>query len=287
MADLAHTLNWKDRLDPESVAFTTPEIMAKFVATVDSAGYPHLSMITSNCAISPTATKWGEFTRGMSKGNVVKNPKQGLLFMTAQMPFEFLQIKATLDHVSLEGEDAVDFNQMALFRYNTYMRVYRVFFNSVVAARSIRGISLMGITKGILKGFGSKGNKGQQETARLNPLGRRLFNGAVFPKFIAYIDSDGYPIIIPCFQARSADGIRIYIPTTQFKEDLACIPPGSKVSMFAMDFETVSQMVKGTLIDSNPKNLLVDIEWVYNSMPPKVGTIYPKIEVLEKVSDFS
>ena len=72
-------MKWNTQLSKEDVDFTKPEIMAKLLATIDSEGNPHLSMITSNIAVSPDTVKWGEFTRGTCKGNVVKNSKQGML----------------------------------------------------------------------------------------------------------------------------------------------------------------------------------------------------------------
>ncbi|MHA1602837.1 MAG: hypothetical protein ACTSVL_03865 [Promethearchaeota archaeon] len=278
--------NWMPKLTPEAVKFTQPEIMAKFISTIDSNGYPHITLLTSNKAVSQTLMKWGEFTKGQSKGNVVKNPKHAVLYMTVKMPFRFLQAKVHLDSISLEGDDAVDFNTMALFRYNTYMRVYRVFFNKIIGASRIRNISLLGLVKGIFRGlFGVGGKTGTVEN-RLNTLGDKLFSGMVFPKFISYIDSDGYPIIIPVFQARGVESKRIIIPLTQFKADLIAIPKGAKVSMIAMDFETVSQMIKGTFLGIEKNKATIDIEQVYNSMPPKMGEIYPNKKKLEKITQF-
>ena len=288
MSNKTEFLKWNLKLNDDAVKFTKPEIMAKFVSTIDKEGYPHLSFITSNIAISPEVVKWGEFTRGMSKGNVVKNPKQGMLYMTVAMPFKFLQIKADLDYVSMEGDDAVEFNTMNLFRYNTYMRVYRIFFNKIHAARHIRGIGLFGIVKGILQNLFKIGGKTGKVENRLQELGNRLFKGMIFPKFISYIDpSDGYPVIVPLFQARAVENKRIVFNLAQFKEDLLQIPVGAKVSVFAMDFETVTQMVKGKFLGIHKKRGIVDIDVVYNSMPPLIGEMYPNLSVREKVTEFS
>ncbi|WP_457559092.1 hypothetical protein [Candidatus Harpocratesius sp.] len=288
MKETNDELQWFPQLDDKDIKFTHTEIMAKFVASIDTNGYPHLSFITSNKAISPNIVKWGEFTKGMSKTNVLTNPKQGFLYMTAEMPFRFLQIKADLDYISNEGEDAVDFNQMSLFRYNTYMRIYKVYFNKVKSARKCRKISLWGIIKGILSNlnpFRYRGKTGTTEM-RVGAVGKRLFSGLIFPKFISYIDNDGYPVIIPCFQARIVENKRIIIPFSQFSNDLHQIPAGAKVSMFAMDFETVTQMIKGTYLGVQKKMGIVDIEVVYNSMPPKVGEIYPNKAKMGKITEF-
>jgi len=275
-------MKWNPTLSPEAVEFTKPEIMAKVLSTIDSEGYPHLTMITSNIAISPSYVKWGEFTHGKSKGNVVKNHKQGMIYMTAAMPFRFLQVKADLDYISMEGDD--DFNTMTLFRYNTYLRVYRVFFNKIHAAGPIRDLSLLGIVKGILVNLFRIGGKTGKVEHRLEKLGKRLFTGPVFPKFLSYLDpADGYPVIIPLFQARAVENKLIVFNLVQFKEDLLQIPEGAKVSVFAMDMETVSQMVKGTFLGFQSKRGIIDIEYVYNSMPPLAGELYPNKFTREKV----
>ncbi|HUT81123.1 MAG TPA: hypothetical protein VMZ29_07965 [Candidatus Bathyarchaeia archaeon] len=279
---------WSEKLTQKAVEFTHPDIMAKMIATIDSNGDPHITMITSNKAVNPSTVKWGEFTYGTSKKNVLANSKQGILFMTAEMPFKFIQIKADFNYCSTEAEDAADFNQTDLFRYNVYMRVYKTYFNKVKEASSIRDIPLFGIVKGIIRNlFGKRKHRTGKIENRLPKFGTKLYNGLVFPKFIAYLDpKDGYPIIIPCFQARSIENKKIIFPLSQFKDDLLKIPENSKVAVFVMDFETETMLVKGTYLGITNSRGVIEIEQVYNSMPPQPGMIYPKLEVKEKVISF-
>lgn len=288
MAKKKNELNWLPQLTEDSIEFTYPEIMAKLVATIDKNGDPHITMIASNKAVDNKVVKWGQFTQGTSKENVFKDPKQGILFMNVDMPFKFLQIKADFDHCSTEAKYAEDFNKTDLFRYNVYMRIERVFFNNVKAARPIRNISLMGIMKGMLANLGgNRKNKTGKIEKRLPDFGMKLFNGLVFPKFLAYLDpKDGYPIIIPCFQARALEHKTIVFPLTQFKEDIQQIPEGCKIAVFGMDFETETMLVKGTYLGIEKGRGIIDIEQVYNSMPPKAGYIYPELEVRKKVTKF-
>ena len=156
MAKKKNELNWLSELTEDSIEFTYPEIMAKLIATIDDNGDPHITMIASNKAVNKKEVKWGKFTQGTSKKNVFKDPKQGIIFMTAEMPFKFLQIKADFDHCTTEAKYAEDFNTTDLFRYNVYMRIDRIFFNKVKAARPIRDISLLGIMKGMIANLGGK-----------------------------------------------------------------------------------------------------------------------------------
>jgi len=281
-------LQWVSELSKEMIEFTFPEIMAKLVATIDENGDPHITMIASNKAVDKKTVKWGQFTEGASKKNVLRNPKQGILFMTAEMPFRFLQIKADLDYCSTEAEDAVDFNQTDLFRYNVYMRVYKTYYNRINASRGVRDIKLFGIVKGIVANlFGKRKFLTGKEEDRLPEFGMKLFNGLVYPKFIAYLDpTDGYPVIIPCFQARALEHKTIIFTLSQFKDDLLKIPAEAKVAVYVMDFETETMLIKGTYKGIIKSHGVIDIEQVYNSMPPLPGIIYPIKEKREKVTIF-
>ncbi|MHA1196941.1 MAG: hypothetical protein ACTSSM_12680, partial [Promethearchaeota archaeon] len=85
---------WEPTLSDEAVEFTQAEIMLKLISTIDERGWPHITLISSNHAISKDQIVWGSFVTGQSKKNVLKNPKQGIFYMTANMPFKFLQVKA-------------------------------------------------------------------------------------------------------------------------------------------------------------------------------------------------
>ena len=113
-----------------------------------------------------------------------------------------------------------------------------------------------------------------------------MFNGMIFPKFLAYIDEDGFPVIIPVFQARSVERKRIVVPYSQFKKDLQKVPIGAKVSIFVLDFETVSQMIKGIFTHIKKNRMIIDVDFVYNSMPPHMGEIYPNKPKLQKITQF-
>ena len=77
---------------------------------------------------------------------------------------------------------------------------------------------------------------------------------------------------------------------TALKEDFLQIPVNSKVAVIGANFDMASQVVKGTFTGiqkfEETEYGLIDIEEIYNSSPPIVGKIYPKIESVPKVSDF-
>jgi len=47
------------------------------LATVTPEGLPHVTMISSLMACSPTGLCFGQFTEGMSKKHILDNPKTG------------------------------------------------------------------------------------------------------------------------------------------------------------------------------------------------------------------
>lgn len=285
-------IEWFSEFSEEAITFTEPEIMVKLVSTIDPRGWPHITLISSNQAKNKNQVIWGQFTEGLSKKYVEKNPKQGILWMTIEMPFKILQAKVKLNYVKTEGEDIEYFNKVDLMRYNAYLSVWKVFYNDVIAVSPIKKLSLLGIIKGILWDMIGKGaTKTELSEKRLNVTGYKLFKGPLNPKFISYIDpSDGYPIIIPCIQLQAADHNRLIFPPTVLKEDLEKIPPNSKIAVFGMNTDLVNQLVNGTFIGFKKfraiKFGIVEIEEIYNSCPPLIGKIYPEIETRPKVTDF-
>ncbi|MCK4687701.1 MAG: hypothetical protein KAT66_06205 [Candidatus Lokiarchaeota archaeon] len=283
---------WFPEASKEAIEFSQPEMMLKLVGTIDERGWPHITFIVSNQVVSKTQLVWAAFTEGMSKKNVLKNPKQGILYMTSEMPFKFLQLKVDFINISKEGEDLEHFNNAKLFRYLTYYRVHTAYYNNIIASTAVRNLPLFGIIKGILKNvIGKGGAKTKLKEKRLNVIGYKLFTTTIAVRAIVYIDpSDGYPIIIPCIQLQAADHNRLVFPPSILKEDLYQIPINSKVAVFGMNFDFANQVVKGTFTGFKRfrgiKFGVIEIEEIYNSSPVVVGKIYPEIKTLPKVTDF-
>lgn len=285
-------LSWSSEISDEGIEFTQPDIMLKLISTIDDRGWPHITLISSNRAINEKQIVWGAFTEGTSKKYVKKRPKQGIFFMTSEMPFKFIQVKAEFSHTTSEGEDLEHFNKSQLMRYFTYVRVHTAYYNNIVAVTPVRNLPLFGVVKGIIKDMiGKGGAKTKLEEKRLNVLGHKLFADLIAVRVIAYIDpTDGYPTMIPCIQLQAADHNRLVFPPSVLKEDLYQIPVNSKVAVFGMNFDFYNQVVKGTFTGFKKfrgiKFGVIEIEEIYNSTPPIVGKIYPEIETRPKVTDF-
>ena len=146
--ELAH---WSSKISDEIINFTQPEVMVKLISTIDPRNWPHLTLISSNRVISGKRIVWGEFSKGLSKEYVQKNPKQGLFYMTAETPFKFIQVKADFSHTKTEGEDLENFNKSDFMRYFTYVTTYKVYYNNIVAATPLRELPFGGISRKIAK----------------------------------------------------------------------------------------------------------------------------------------
>jgi len=287
-----HEIEWKSEISEEGIEFTQPDVMLKLVSTIDERGWPHVTLISSNRAISKGKIVWGAFTEGLSKKYVKQRPKQGIFYMTAAMPFKFLQAKVDFTHTTKEGPDLDHFNQTQLMRYFTYVRTHTAYYNDIVAATPVRNLSLFGIVKGIIKDIiGKGGAKTKFVEKRLNVIGHKLFSAPIAVRVISYIDpNDGYPTMIPTIQLQAADRNRLVFPPSVLKEDLYRIPANSKVAVFGMNFDFYNQVVKGTFTGFRKfrgiKFGVIEIEEIYNSTPPVPRVIYPKVESIPKVTDF-
>ena len=58
------------------------EIKIGLIATINEEGLPHLTLISTMQASTPNEIAWGQFTEGLSKVNIHKNPKSSFLIMT-------------------------------------------------------------------------------------------------------------------------------------------------------------------------------------------------------------
>ena len=293
MSEKIFTENWDKELTKESFEHAQIPMMAKLLGTIDEKGWPHLTFIASNRAKTDKQLVWGQFLQGNSKQYIQDNPKHGYLLMSINMPFKMVQIKANFTHTLNSSEDLDSLNTGEDMRYSTTMRFYKAFYNDIIAASQLQKISIIKLLKSIILSKIGKGGLKSNKNAepRLDKFGKVIFKGALNPKFIAYLDpKDGYPIIVPCFQAFSHDHTKLVFSPSLFKEQLSIIPKDSKVAVFGMTMDFVAHVVKGTFLGFEKHrgvNLgIIDIEEVYNSAPPLPGLIYPEKAILPEITEF-
>jgi hypothetical protein len=275
--------------------FTAEEIEAfrpaekiGLIASISPQGLPHVSLITSTMAASPVQLTMGEFCKGMSKQYIQQNPNVAFLIMTLDR--KMWRGKARWTHLRKDGPEYQLYNEMPMFRYNAYFGVNTVHYLDLVETSDGEPLPIPLITRAAIVTKLAKGGAKTGVSERiLKPFAEELFNKLDSLKFIAYVGTDGFPAIIPVIQCQAADSRRLVFSPKAYREELRRIPKGSTVAVFGLTMGMEDVLVRGTFLGFNRYRFFrlgaIDIEWVYNSMPPCHGQIYPEVE-LKPVVDF-
>ncbi len=265
-----------------------PEMKIGLLATVNEAGLPHLTLISTLRASTPTQVVWGQFTEGLSKQFVRRNPKTAFLIMT--LGRELWRGKASFTHTAQQGKEFDIYNNTPMFRYNAYFGIHTVYYMDLVnhsgrQALPMGGIVIAAIQTIVARTFG--GNKGQADV--LNPWTQGLMNKIDNLKFLAYIGGDGYPVIIPVIQAQASGSERIVFAVSAYGDELRAVPENATVAVFGMSLDMEDVLMRGTFQGVRRMGGfrcgVVGVNWVYNSMPPVPQQIYPALD-LEPVTHF-
>ena len=273
--------------EQEMKAFEPAEKIG-IVASINPEGRPHLSLITSIMAPKPDQITLGQFCQGLSKQHIQQNNNIAFLIMT--MDKKMWRGRAKWTHLKKEGPEYERYNEIPMFRYNTYFGIHTVHYLDLVQTSECQSLPMLQIVISAMLTKCAKGRVQADKTERiLTPFAEQLFNQLDSLKFVAYIGPEGYPTIIPAIQCQAADSRTLAFSPLAFKEELAPIAPGTEVAVFGLTMGMEDVLVRGTFHGFKRYRLTklgtVRIEWVYNSMPPGHGQIYPQVE-LQPVTDF-
>ncbi len=258
------------------------------ISTVTPKGQPHVTFINSLQANTPTQMIWGQCMEGMSKENIRNNPKVGFLIMSINR--ELWTGRAMWTHSKKEGPEYIMYNNKPVYRYNTYSGIHTVHYMDLIDISEESKINTLSVARGGIKTKIAKdGVKSKSNVKILNHWSEDFFNKLDTLKFISYIDQDGFPVIVPIIQAQASDSSRIVFSTDSYAKNLKDLQEGTPVSVFGLNLNMENVLVEGEFTGfQRGKGLkvgIVDIERVYNSMPPKSGYIYPK-EKLKAITSF-
>lgn len=265
-----------------------PEMKIGMLATVNSEGLPHLTLISTIQACSPTELFWGQFSEGRSKVNIRKNPKAGFLVMTLQK--DVWRGKAAFTRTSKSGKEFDLLNETPMFRYNAYFGIHTVYYMDLVEQTGRCPLPMGSVIQAAIKTMVAKTLAGKGSSKEvLNVFTRRLLDKLDNLKFLAYVDTDGYPVIIPVIQAQSAGTDRVIFSSSVYTDDLKAIPQYTTVALFGMSFEMQTVLLRGIFKGIHGIGGFdcgeIEVNWVYNPMPPKMEQVYP-MPKLEKVTSF-
>lgn len=264
-----------------------PTAKVGLIATINPEGLTHISLISSIQANNPKQLIWGQFIEGKSKENVKHNPKTAFFIMNLKK--EYWRGKAVWTHEMKEGPEYIMYNNKPMFRYNSYFGIHTVHFMDLVEISEKSKLNISAIAVGSMMTKLSKGGFRTDKQRILKPWGEDILNKMDTLKFISYIGSDGFPEIIPVIQAQCADSTAIAFSTKPFGEELKKIPEGVQVSLFGMALSMEDILVQGKFNGFRKimgvNTGIINIEKVYNPMPPKMGYIYPE-EKIQAVTEF-
>jgi hypothetical protein len=258
------------------------------LGTVNGEGLPHLTMLSTLQASSPQTLTFGQFTEGLSKGHVVDNPKTGFLIMTLDKLF--WRGKAGWSHKEKAGPEYDVYNNIPMFRYNAYFGVHTVHYLDLVEQFGCEQLPMGRVVWASIQTLIAKAfqNKSQAKEV-LNVWTRALFGKSDNLKFVGYIGDDGFPVISPVIQAQPLDAEHIAFSLGAFGEDLKKIPVGAPLAIFGLTLDMEDVLLRGEYLGVSKMAGIsygsVKINWVYNSMPPVAGQIYPPV-ALETVREF-
>lgn len=278
----------KKAFDRSDLKEFEPEAKVGLISTINPEGLPHLTLITALQAKGTKQLIWGQFTEGMSKKNVMSNPNTAFLIMT--MDKNLWRGKAIYTHKAREGEDYEMFNKKPMFRYNCYCGIHTVYYMDLVETYGREKLPLAKIVMSSLFTMASRSRaKTNLPDPILKPWAYKVFNRLDSLKFLSYIDDDGFPVIVPLIQCQASDSRRLAFSPYAYKDELSSLENGKSVVVFALTLDMEDILTRGIFRGFERYNGVklgtIDIDWVYNSMPPKQGQIYP-MEELRPIVNF-
>ena len=258
------------------------------LATLSPAGLPHVTLIASLQANTPTQMIFGQFVQGQSKQYIQDRPQVGFLIMTLDK--ELWRGKARFTHTATQGPEFEMYNNVPMFRYNAYFGIHTVYYMDLVEQSGRQALPMGRVVVAALQTMAARAlSRRRSGETVLNPWTRGLMNKLDNLKFLAYVDGDGFPAIVPVIQAQAVGAEQILFSTGAYGHELQAIPAGATVALFGMSLDMEDVLMRGRYEGlhrvAGVRCGSVRVNWVYNPMPPKPQQIYPPL-ALEPVTDF-
>jgi hypothetical protein len=272
----------------DDIHATQPALKIGLLATINPQGLPHLTMLSSLMAYAPQGLCFGQFTEGESKHNIQENPHAG--FMIMSLDKQLWRGTARFIHTAKQGVEYNFYNQIPMFRYNAYFGVHTVYYLDLVAHTGKIPLPMNQVVIAAIKTMMARtlGGKSGKENV-LNPWTQAFFNKLDNLKFLSYLDEGGFPVIIPVIQIQALDSQHMIFSTSVYKDELTTIPAGASLAVFGLALSMEDVLLRGVYQGIHQVGRfevgIVKIDWVYNSMPPVPGQIYPRLPI-EPVREF-
>jgi hypothetical protein len=267
---------------------TQPAMKVGLLATVTPEGLPHVTLLSSLMACGANQLCFGQFTEGTSKAHLLTDPHAGFIIMSLDK--NLWRGKASYTHSVKSGPEYDYYNNVPMFRYNAYFGVHTVHYFDLVSQSGKLPLPMNQIIFAAVKTLLSRtlGRK-RAEKPVLNAWTRAFLNKIDNLKFLSYIGTDGFPVIIPAIQAQCLDAQHVLFSKSVYADELLAIPAGVPMAVFNMALTMEDVLLRGKYLGiqrvGGIKAGMVEVDWVYNPMPPVPGQVYPPVE-LNAVTQF-
>jgi len=280
--------NNNTQFSQEEIEAFHPAMKIGLLASVNPEGQPHITLFSSLMAAGEHQLCIGKFVEGISFDFFQSNPKVGWMIMSLDK--DLWRGKATFTHLVKSGTEFDFYNNVPMFRYNAYFGIHTVYYFDLLSQSGKAPLPMNKVIGAAVKTMISKpffhGGKGEPV---MNHWTRALFNKLDTLKFLSYIDQDGHPAIIPVIQAQSADDRHLVFALGAFTVEIKAIPKGVSMAMFGMSLDMTDVLVRGTYHGLKNVGLfkcgVLEVDYVYNPMPPVPAQIYPP-KPLEAIIEF-
>lgn len=274
-------------IDKEDALIMSADSKIGLLATIDDQGSPHISFLSSLQPFGSDRLTVGQFCAGSSKKSILERKQVGFLFFSPEM--EIWSGRAIYESSCESGPEYELYNKKPMFRYNSYFGIGRVHYFRLVDISPKEKLTKGQIIAGALKTRMIAPFVSSTEKRILNEISREMFGQIDGLKFISYLDDEGFPCLVPVIQAANAGTDRVVFSMTPYEEDLLNIPEANSVAVLFVNLKMESVLIKGPY--RYRKNAFIphgriDIERVYNSMPPQPGYIFPPAKKHDKVVEF-
>ena len=266
----------------EDIQSTRPELKIGLLATVTPEGLPHVTLLSSLMACGPAQMCFGQFTEGMSKKHILTNPKAGFLIMSLDR--NIWRGKASYTNYAKAGPEYDYYNNVPMFRYNAYFGVHTVYYLDLLGQTGQRPLPLNRIILAAVQPMLARrlGRRPGKQPV-LNSWTCAFLDKLDNLKFLCYVEADGYPVLIPAIQTQSLDAQHVLFSTSVYADELALLPAGVPLAVFSMALTMEDVLLRGTYLGvrrvGGIRAGLVQVDWVYNPMPPVAGQVYPPVEL--------
>ena len=280
----------KTRFNASDIEKTAPLEKIGIIATQNLAGQPHITFINSLMASGETTMTLGQFIRGNSKYHMQKNPKVAFFILSAHTQKTWTG-KILWTKKMSQGPELEIYKEKPLQRYNSYFPIHMVHYFDLVETSPAQGLPLVKMIGATLVTLLARLKHSRQKNRPpiLKPYGERLFKSPLTMKFICFMGRDGFPCLIPFVQCMTLDSGRIVFYARALGEYRHQIHTDMEIAIFCLKTTLESVLVRGKFAGYHSVLGMqmgqIDIDWVYNSMPPNADQIYPE-KILEPVTSF-